>query len=296
MRQIIYFLLLIGWATGYAQVKEHDTFKPKLSGEKYLKGLDKEVILSSYTIYFRTSDWAATGTAVSGLGAAAYLDLPDEVGKSITAKSRAYLENKLKEAGISVNLITEDQVNTQYAKQIKKGQATVTKGGSYSHIPKKASDGNSYKAFMAEGIVMARGDKPGNLTYHTTSWTMMGGKIDLIFEPTLYFVVQKAGGNSDTHTTSTKAQLAISAGELGNGAGVRFFSPKFKSGTLNMAPHSYSYEDENWLKAMDEQEELYGNSYNFSINPEAYEAACLELLKAYIDKVVVAMTENLWNS
>lgn len=296
MRQILICSLLLTLLVSYSQVREDKIFKAKLTGEKYLKGLEKEVTLSNFTIYFQTSDWAATGTVNSGLGAAAYLDLSDDIARSITEKAKTYLVEQLEGKGIKVNLFSEDQISNQFAKGIKKGQVNLVKGGSFEHGTKRTSKQNSYTAYIANDIVMVRGNTPGNTAFNSGNWMLLAGKIDLIFEPTFYFVEQKARSNSDTHSTNTEAKLSISNGELGNGAGVRFFSPKFKGGTLGLLPHELTYDGTDWMNEMNEQKQLYGNSYNISVNPEAYEKACLELLKAYIDNIVNAIATNLWNS
>ena len=165
-------------------------------------------------------------------------------------------------------------------------------GETYRIEEKKASDGASYLAAVTEGVNVAHEGPKSNPLVGTKNWPALAGEYDLSFCPTIYFVETETGQNCSLLSVNSTSQLSAKFGQYGNGAYSRYFG-KSEAGVV-LEPIEVEFNGQDWLASKEQQEEAYGDSYRYKINPDGFKSAVGEMLKLYIDEVANGMAKTTW--
>jgi hypothetical protein len=281
----------------HAETQVHTPLKAKLHGKKKLfRKAAKDLVLSNVAVHFRTTDWAATGSASDGLGVAAYVEIDEKVAVEIANDARDYLKEQLTKAGFNVSTFSTEELaeNRAWKRALKKGKAKISEGGeTYRLTHKRASKGNDYLTATAAGVPTVNHGGGNMMKFNTTNWILLKNKMDLAFDPTFYFIDLAAGSNSSSHKTSWKLQLALSNGAMGNGAYHRYFNKKYKTAGVTLLPHVLTYGGDFAWYNVEKSKELYGTSVRLKPDATKLKEAAAEMLRAYIDNVVKGLTEAI---
>lgn len=280
------------------QVNAQIEFKKPVSAnttytKKVIYTAPEKLLVERFNINFITSGWVAQGSITDGVGIAAFLNLDEQLAQDIVDESYNYLKEQFKDNGyeMSVYSMPDVEANKTYQKMLKKEKVAVRNGGIEVETTKMASKGDSKVSAAANEVIQVTFNSLGSESVmFGLAMVPMGTSCVLSFDLTIGFLETKTGNSTMFNSVSITPYLSlINAGDTRK---ISHYDKKGKLAMVLFGNNDIKYTGAGWISEKEETKELYGSSYKYNLNKEAYKKACLEMTKAYIDQMITAFNEE----
>lgn len=263
---------------------------------KAVKDLPKELTVGYFNVFYMTTRVAGGKRGNASLTRRAELNLSEATARAITDAGYAYLKAQLEAKGYTVKSEDAETLrNTKtFQKFAKKDTAAkvITGGGSqYLRDPNKVDERIVAYASQLTGVTL--GPK-GGAGYVPLSLELGGkeGRMTLNFLGIIDFtepeVKEYTSGAHDIVEANFPPSLRmIDVPAFGGQSNVNYQSAR-EIGGKNFGGHELKYTGAAWLKEHTTDQDAVDQ---FVVDEAGYQAAALELLKAYIDQFAVRVDE-----
>lgn len=258
----------------------------KMGNMKLLANAPKEIFINQFCVWYRTAR-QDEGNLIRWR---MELDLTESTALEITNEGFLYLKSQLESKGYTVHAYDRDVIESTktFIKFKKKdSSADVTNGTFYSH---RADNPNDYRiGTWAEGVnTTYLGAAAAAGHYGMLAHELGGkeGKLSLSILSVIDFMEWDIAGKENDYE-KTETMEAIPTLRLYDepifGQTYFAFHNSSKSGSKLYGGNEYIYSNNNWIGSKKEQDE---DVHTWVIDTENYKAACLSLVKTYIDELV----------
>lgn len=279
-----------------AQVESKKPVSAKTFGtNKILAKAPKKILLSQFSLIFKTSEWVAQGDALNGVGIASFLELDEDLAQEITDEAFQYTKDQWIAKGYEVITYDETKVkaNKVFVKESGKEKIAVTDGAIEKVVPKRASKGDATLKVSARGLKAMQYNSANPMIQFKFEQEYFG-KEEVV---QLNFITGFGFADTKGFSTSTSNNVQVNSNlDCGNYGGVPamvYRNIKLKTASILFNSHNLKYKGNEWISNVDQKDELYGSSVRYTLNPEAYKKACMAMLKPFIDEMIDAYETEL---
>jgi len=276
-------------ATAQAEVKSPLNQGTQWGKTKAVKELPKEITVGYFNVFYMTTRVAGGKQGNASLTRRAELNLSEEAARATTDAGYAYLKAQLEAKGYTVKaedaeVLQNTKTFQKYAK--KDTAAKVVTGGGSQHLKTEDRVDEKIVAYASQLTGVTLGAK-GGAGYVPLSLELGGkeGRMTLNFLGIIDFtepVVKEytAGAHDIVEVTFPPSLRMIDNPHYGGQSNVNYQSAK-ELGGKNFGGHELKNASPAWLKSHTTDQDGVDQ---FVVDEAGYQAAALELLKAYIDQ------------